>query len=371
LQAVAAACTLCGCSTDETPIEPELYPASIHAEVLTVDTHVDIPLDFATTGPDPLDGDLQVNLRKMVSGGLDAAFFIVYVGQTQRTDANYAQARTDAMTKFGAIHRMAEDLYPDRIEIAYAAADVERIAAAGKLVAAIGIENGYVIGRDLQLLDDYHALGARYLTLVHNGDNDIATSATARPELGDDADRESAGVTAFGAEVIARLNRLGIMVDVSHASKRSALDAMRLSQAPVIASHSSVRTIADHRRNLDDETLLALRQNGGVVQVVAYESFLKVQPEDTPGPPANVQDLVDHIDYAARLIGIDHVGISSDFGGGGGIAGWADAGETPNVTRELQARGYGEADIAKLWGGNLLRVWRDVERVSAELSLSN
>ncbi|HLF11077.1 MAG TPA: dipeptidase, partial [Gammaproteobacteria bacterium] len=378
----------------------------IHEAVLTLDTHVDIPLDFATTNVDPLAADLQVNLQKMADGRLDAAFFIVYVSQTERTDANYLQAQADARTKFAAIHRMAEDLYPDRIQIAYSADDVARISATGKLVAAIGIENGYVIGKDVRLLDDYYALGARYLTLVHDGDNDVAHSARPKPELGDAAD-ESAGVTELGAQVIARLNRLGMMVDVSHASKQSALDAMRLSEAPVIASHSGVSGVTEHRRNMDDETLLALKQSGGVIQVVAYNDYLKVQPEaqraavralterlgvpitlgvdamsaaqrsqyelgmadiNRRWPRAEVGDLVDHIDYAVRLIGIDHVGISSDFGGGGGVVGWSDARETPNVTRELRSRGYSEADVGKLWSGNLLRVWRDVERVAADLA---
>ena len=378
---------------------------AIHAAVVALDTHVDIELDFATDTVDPLDAKLQVNLTNMSSGGLDAAFFIVYVPQTARTAENYAQARTDALTKFDAIHRMAEVLYPERVEIAYAAADVERIASAGKLVAAIGIENGYAIGQDLALVDEYAARGARYLTLVHNGDNDLGRSAQPRSELGDAPADDTSGLTPLGVEAVARLNRAGIMVDVSHGSKRTALDAMRLSAAPVIASHSGVRSLVDHVRNMDDETLLALRDDGGVVQIVAFDAYLKAQPAEraaavralregrgTPNalelqnmsaderaefesgmaeintrwPRATVGDLVDHIDYAVRLIGIDHVGISSDFGGGGGIVGWADAGETINVTRELVARGYDEIDIGKLWSGNLLRVWRDAERVAAE-----
>ena len=385
---------------------PAPDPAAIHERALTLDTHVDIPLDFATAAVDPLDGDLQVNLQKMTTGGFDAAFFIVYVGQTARTPENYAAARADAFTKFAAIRRMAQELYPDRIEIAYTAADVERISAAGKLVAAIGVENGYSIGTDLAVLDEFHALGGRYFGLVHNGDNDLAHSAQPRTELGD-APAESAGVTELGARAIERLNELGVMVDVSHASKRSSLDAMRLSRAPVIASHSSVRALTDHPRNMDDETLLALRDDGGVIQIVAFDAYLKAQPPeqqtavrelrerfaisgsvtaeslpaeqrteyqralaaiDARWPPATVADLVDHVDYAVRLIGIDHVGISSDFHGGGGVIGWADATETPNVTAELLRRGYDEAAIGKLWSGNLLRVWREAERVASELA---
>jgi membrane dipeptidase len=377
--------------------------------LVTLDSHVDIPLDFATATVDPRTADLQVNLDKMMSGGLDAAFFIVYVGQTARTDANYVQAQADALTKFGAIHRMAEQLYPERIEIAYTADDVGRIAARGKLAAAIGIENGFVLGKNLEMLDRYYELGARYVTLVHNGDNDLARSAQPKPELGDAVDSAD-GVTELGAVAIGRMNRLGIMVDISHGSKQTALDAMRLSDAPVIASHSGIASVSPHARNLDDETLLALRDDDGVVQVVAFDSYLKTQPDEQlaavralrervglgPGaapnalpqaqrevyeagmreieaqwPPATVTDLVDHIDYAVKLIGVDHVGISSDFGGGGGVTGWADASETRNVTAELEARGYSQADIAKIWSGNLLRVWRAVERTAAEPAASH
>jgi membrane dipeptidase len=304
---------------------------------------------------------------------------------------------------------MAETMYPDLVEIAYTADDVERIHAAGKLVAAIGIENGYVIGRDLTLLSEYHERGARYMTLAHNGHNDIADSAQPQERLGD-VPEEHDGLSSFGEQVVAEMNRLGMMVDVSHVSKDAALDAMRVSRAPVIASHSSVHAVQPHARNMDDETLLALRDNGGVVQVTAFAAYVKAEPPEKAQeleqlrymrgftyrttadsletmssqdkfeyeqgiqalelkyPPANVAAFVDHIDYAVQLIGIDHVGISSDFDGGGGIVGWDDASETPNVTLELVRRGYSEEDIAKLWGGNLLRVWREVERIAAASS---
>ena len=268
-----------GCGDGRTPeeiAEAALVERAreVHARVVTLDTHVDIPLDFATFNVDPGRwGDQQVDLPKMREGGLDAAFFIVYVGQTERTPENYARARADAMTKFDAIHRMAEDMYPDEIEIAYRADDVERIAASGKLVAAIGIENGYAIGTDLERLAEYHELGARYMTLAHGGHNDIADSSTARGPAGP-AEPEHGGVSEFGAQVIAEMNRLGIMVDVSHISKEAMLAATRLSAAPVIASHSSVAALHGHARNLDDEQLDALRASGGVVQTVALGAFL-------------------------------------------------------------------------------------------------
>jgi len=336
---------------------------AIHESILTVDTHDDIPFNFATPEVDPLNADRQVNLQKMRAGGLDVGFFVVYVGQTERNDANYAQAKADAMTKFDAIHRMTDEMYPDRIGLAYSADDVERIHAEGRLVAAIGIENGYVIGKDLSLLQTYHDLGARYITLAHNGNNDIADSAQPNLDFGD-TEGENGGISEFGEQVIAEMNRVGIMVDVSHVSKEASLEAMRLSRAPVIASHSSTYALADHPRNMDDEQLMALKENGGVMQTVALGAFVKAGAE---GDEVTVSDFVDHIDHAVGLIGIDHVGISSDFDGGGGVEGWQDASETFNVTLELVRRGYAEEDIRKLWGANTLRVWRAVEDVSAEL----
>jgi len=392
---------------------------AIHARVLTLDTHKDIDSKLAPESLpehpatreefrrryDPtVRCSAQVDFPKMREGNYDCAFFIVYVGQSERTPANYAKAKTDALTKFEAIHRMAEQMYPEQIEIAYSADDAERIHDSGKLVAAIGIENGYVLGQDLSLLTTYHDLGARYITLAHNGHNDIADSAQPRVRNGDEI-AEHDGVSEFGAEVIAEMNRLGIMVDVSHISKEAALDAMRLSRAPVIASHSSVHALAAHPRNLDDETLLALRENGGVMQTVAFDGYVKLPPPekvaaraklrqdlglpprgfstltpeqrevltqglreiDDQWPGATVSDFVDHIDYMVNLIGLEHVGISSDFDGGGGVEGWYDASETFNVTLELVRRGYNEEEIGMIWSGNLLRVLDDVQRVAAEI----
>jgi membrane dipeptidase len=404
---LVAAAALSACTDRENAATPSTDAGSdgLHAATLTLDTHVDIDLDFATETIDPLDADIQVNLEKMREGGLDTAFFVVYVGQTERTPENYARAQSDAMTKFEAIHRMTSTLYPDLIGLAYRADDVERLVNEGKLIAAIGVENGFSIGTDLGLIDRYYELGARYLGLVHNGHNDLADSASPRPRFGDN-EVEHDGVSELGAAAIRRMNELGIMVDISHGSKQTALDAIALSEAPVIASHSSVHALGDHVRNLDDETLLSLRDNGGVVQIVAFDIYINVRPPeffearsalreslglrgfvdprqldedireayergmaeiDSRWTPANVAAFVDHIDYVVDLIGIDYVGISSDFGGGGGISGWTDATETQNVTAELIARGYSPEDIGKIWGGNLLRVWREVEAVADRL----
>jgi membrane dipeptidase len=360
--AVLSTVFVAACSKEASDgVPPTTEELALHGRTLTLDTHVDIPPEFATDTFDPLTADAQANLEKLRAGGLDAAFFIVYVPQTARTPEGYAEARDAAETKFAGIRRMTDTLYPELIELAHSPGDVERIAASGKLVAAIGVENGFSFGIDLDLLDEYYARGARYVGLVHNGHNDLAHSAQPNAELGDRPLAESDGVTALGARAIERMNRLGIMVDISHASKRSALDAIRLSAAPVIASHSSMHALVDHPRNLDDETLRALAASGGVAQIVAYDIYI------ASDPPADIADLIDHVDHAVALVGIDHVGLSSDFGGGGGVVGWSDASETANVTRELAARGYGAAEIEKLWSGNLRRVWRDVERVARAL----
>jgi membrane dipeptidase len=373
---------------------------AIHERVITIDTHDDIPANFATPEVDPgVRGNRQVDLPKMREGGLDVAFFVVYVGQGPRTPEAYEKAKADAMTKFDAIHRLAEKMHPDQIALARTPDDVERLVASGKLVTVIGIENGYSIGKDLSLVGKFHELGGRYMTLTHGGHNDIADSATPRNE----PPAEHNGLSEFGRQVVAEMNRVGMMIDISHTSKQTALGAIRLSKAPVIASHSGARAVNDHPRNLDDETLLALKTNGGVMQAVALGGFVRNDPPEKaeavralraefglvggPGgglaaltpekratyeqrraaldekwPPANVQDFVNHIDHAVKLIGIDHVGISSDFDGGGGVRGWSNAAESPNVTIELVRRGYTEDQIRKLWGGNLLRVWREVEK---------
>ena len=400
---------------DVAPSEDEIVEQArgIHERVLTIDTHDDIPFNFATEEVDPgVRGERQVDLPKMREGLLDVGYFVVFVGQTPRTPENYEKAKSDAMMKFDAIHRMTDEMYPDEIGFANTADEIESIHAAGKLVATIGIENGYVIGKDLSLVEKYHDLGARYMTLAHGGHNDIADSATPRA---DEPESEHDGLSEFGEEVVAEMNRVGMMVDVSHISKQAMLDAVVASRAPVVGSHSSMRAINDHPRNMDDEQLLALKDNGGVIQTVALGSFVKsASPErqdaiatlreemgiegrnvgrslaeqelsedeyearlseyetrlaqiDEQWPPADVADFVDHIDHGVNLIGIDHIGISSDFDGGGGIVGWNDASETGNVTLELVRRGYSEEEIAKLWGGNLLRVLREAERIASEM----
>ena len=397
-------------SMQTAPADMVARARAIHERVLTLDTHVDINArNFTTTAPNYTTRlGTQVNLPKMEEGGLDAVFLIVYVGQdTALNEAGYARAHAQAIEKFEAIHRLTKELAPDRIGLALTAADVRRIYASGKKVALIGVENGYPLGTDIANVKKFYDLGARYLSLAHNGHSQLSDSNT-----GERDGWMHGGLSPLGRQVIAELNRWGIMIDVSHPSKASMMQSLQLSRAPVMASHSSVRALCDHSRNMDDEQLRALARNGGVIQMVAFRSYVKCPPTPertaamaalrqefgiTGGgqaamrslteerraeyqrrmqdidarwpapPPATVSDFVDHIDYAVKLIGLDHVGISSDFDGGGGVEGWADATETFNVTLELVRRGYTEEQIAKLWSGNLLRVMEQVERVAREI----
>ncbi len=401
----------------------------IHERVVTLDTHADInPGNFTAELNYTMDLPTQVTLPKMEAGGLDAAWFIVYVGQGDLTPAGYAEAYGQAIAKFDAIHRLTEEIAPGRIGLALTSGDVRRIAGEGRKVAMIGVENGYPLGEDLGRIREFHERGARYLSLAHNGHSQFSDSNTG--EALDDWLHD--GLSELGRQAVAELNRVGIVIDISHPSKKAVMETFKLTRAPVIASHSSARALNDHSRNLDDEQLMALRENGGVVQTVAFRNYVngakneayqqasqrivaevaeemdfeilgggrgraffmalqamspderdayragfrrvrdaaaeRIALEVTPvAPPVDVADFVDHIDYMVDLIGLEHVGISSDFDGGGGVAGWDDASETFNVTLELVRRGYTEEEIGMLWSGNLLRVLDEVQRVAADI----
>ena len=394
---------------------------AIHERVITLDTHCDINVkNFTDSINYSQDIKTQVTLPKMDKGGLDVAWFIVYTGQDSLTDDGYAKAYENAMSKFDAIHKLVNDFAPDQIELAINSEDVRRIHKAGKKVAMIGIENGYPIGLDINNVKKFYDLGGRYMSLAHNGHSQLSDSNTGEK---DDVWLHN-GLSDFGKEVIKEMNRVGMMIDVSHPSKEAMRQMIALSKAPIIASHSSARTLCNHSRNLDDEQLQWIKQNGGVVQTVAFKSYLNTEKYEARNtklkeirekivdslgvtwydwsefrkladsvqldfianrrkvmalanekantipdfPPAvNVSDFIDHIDYMVDKIGIDHVGVSSDFDGGGGIEGWNDASETFNVTLELVKRGYTEENISKLWSGNLLRVLDEVEAVAKEI----
>lgn len=393
----------------------------IHDKVITIDTHNDINVhNFTSETNYTKDLDTQVNLPKMEEGGLDVTWLIVYTGQGDLTPAGYKKAYENAMSKFEAIHRLTEEIAPSKIGLATTSREVRELVAQGKKVAMIGVENAYPIGTDINNVKKFYDLGARYMSLSHNGHSQLCDSNTGE----EDDTWLHGGLSALGKEVIKEMNRLGIMIDVSHPSKESMRQMIELSKAPIIASHSSARALCDHSRNLDDEQLQWLKENGGVVQTVAFTSYLntgkhkaynaaankiyaevgekvgfklleraeikaldpearekyyeefgrvkklaqpKVQNLKDKVPPVDVTDFVDHIDYLVKKIGIDHVGISSDFDGGGGIEGWSDASESLNVTLELVKRGYTEEEIAKLWGENLLRVLDKVQEVAESM----
>jgi membrane dipeptidase/D-alanyl-D-alanine dipeptidase len=390
----------------------------IHEKVITIDTHADININNFTDSLNyTMDLDTQVNLPKMKAGGLDVAWFIVYTGQGDLTPEGYEKAYENAISKFDAIHKLVKDIAPNKIGLATTSAEVRNLVKQGKLVGMIGVENAYPIGEDLSNIEKFYKLGARYMSLSHNGHSQLSDSNTGEE---DDVWLHN-GLSELGKKAVVEMNRVGMMIDVSHPSKEAIKQMFEISKAPLIASHSSARTLGTHSRNLDDELLMLFKKHGGVVQTVAfsayintdkhnkfnaaqtevykaegenmgfkvlsgdsvraltnderneyYEGYQKVTAAAAPVivelkksvAPVNVQDFVDHIDYLVKIIGIDHVGISSDFDGGGGVDGWNNASETLNVTLELVKRGYSEEDIAKLWGENLLRVLDEVQAVA-------
>ncbi len=425
---------------------------AIHDRVIKLDTHNDIdPANFTADCNYKMRLTTQVNLPKMIEGDMDVSFMIVYVGQGPLTPEGYDNAYRQAIEKFDAVHRFTEKIAADNMGLALTPADVLKLHKQGKRIAVIGVENAYPIGTDIKRVKEFYDRGGRYMSLAHNGNSQMADSNTGEAQ----GYLYNNGLSPLGREVIAEMNRLGMMVDLSHPAKGANMEAIRLSKAPVIASHSGVRALADVSRNMDDEQLLALKKNGGVIQVVGFASYVKVDSKertaaltklreefgltqggrggggggggrrggadaaarvcpvegsdaaaaqgrrgggggrgrgnagldalsaerraeyekkladiDAKMPAAgraNVKDFVNHIDYAVKLIGIDHVGISSDFDGGGGIDGWNSAAEAGNVTLELVRRGYTEEQIGKLWSGNLLRVWGEVEKVAQKL----
>lgn len=413
---------LVGASCGQNQSIPKMTEAEkIHKALITIDTHDDIDVgNFTADLNYTQKTNSQVNLPNMNAGGLDVSWFIVYTGQDSLTANGFAKATQNASDKFDAIHRLVNDYAPDQIELALTAADVRRIWKSGKKVAMIGIENGYPVGQDISNVKKFFDRGGRYMSLAHNGHSQLSDSNTGEK----DGVYLHNGLSELGKQVIDEMNYYGIMVDISHPSKEAIRQMAERSKAPIIASHSSARALCDHSRNLDDEQLEWVKQSGGVVQTVAFSSYLHTQKHnaynaakdavlkmvgkkhDIPvldkyemralefadlqeyiaqrkelltlaaadlaavkkeHPPVSVSDFVDHIDYIKNKIGIDHVGISSDFDGGGGIEGWQDASETLNVTKELVKRGYTQEEIEKIWGGNLLRVMEEVEAVAQKL----
>lgn len=329
---------------------------SFHKSILTLDTHDDIQGQFIEAGLDlgsKTEGR-QVDWVKMERGGLDAQFFVVYTHQKLPSAETYEEAYRTAHKYFDGIRSMCSESNPDKFELALSPADVKRIAATGKKAAIIGVENGFPIGEDISRVEEFHRLGAQYITLTHMGYNQLGDSGNENPEV---PARKHGGLTELGREVVSEMNRLGIMIDLSHVARDTFYDALILSNAPTICSHSGCRALCDTTRNIDDYQLRALADTGGVICLVAYKGYVK-----HPSDEATLSDYIDHIDHAVAVAGIDHVGIGADFDGGGGLPGFMDASESINLTQELVKRGYSKTDIEKIWSGNVLRVWREVQK---------
>ena len=378
----------------------------IHEKTLTLDTHGDVPTymashpDFDISAEhDAHTTNSRIDFPRMKKGGLDAMFFAVYLGQGPRTPVGNALAKEKALKLFAGIHKSVKD-HPDLAELATTPEAANQIVKRGKRAIFIGIENGWTIGNDLTLLKTYYDLGARYMTLSHSFNNDIADSST------DPKGPEHNGISKFGEQVVAEMNRLGMMVDISHVSDSTFYDAIRLSRAPLIASHSSARALSNHPRNMTDGMIKLLAKKGGVIQMNMLSAYL-ITPTPNPEreaalkaiqdkypdrnslseekqkqgyaelqevyqkyPPelATLQQVVDHIDHIVKLVGVDYVGIGADLDGGGGVTGMYDVSEAGNITKELVKRGYSAKDIQKIWSGNLFRVMKEVEKVAAQLN---
>ena len=385
------------------PAATEAQALLWHDRALTVDTHCDTPFKLLEKGWDIGQyhktgerGSGCQDLPRMKEGGLDASFFAVFVGQGPRTPEGHARAKEKAIAILDAMDAMVKK-YPDLCGLALIPDDARRLKKEGKRAIFIGMENGYPLGHDPALIDYFYQRGVRYITLAHTSDNDICDSSTDRRAP------EDRGLSEWGKQVVGRLNELGVMIDVSHVSDRSFFDVLALTRAPVIASHSCARALSASPRNLSDEMLLALKKNGGVIQLCILDDYVKKSPPNPkreqalatlhtkiqkkyggwdgikekadrekveaeyeaiaarfPNPPVFVKDAVDHIDHIVKLIGIDHVGIGTDFDGGGGLADCRDVTELKNITIELVHRGYNEQDITKIWGANAMRVMQQV-----------
>lgn len=376
----------------------------IHKKVLTLDTHADTPLRMIEPGfrmsdrHDPNETGSKVDYPRMIEGGLDAIFFAAFVAQDIRNDKGNFRAKNLCVQMIDSILSSIQQ-NSDVVGLALNPEDAYSLEKQGKRAIYIGIENGYPIGEDLSNIETYYKKGVRYITLVHSSNNDLADSAT------DPAGPEHNGISEFGSKVVKEMNRLGIMVDVSHGSDAVFYDAIKISKAPIIATHSNARSVTNHKRNMTDDMLKLIAKNGGVVQLTMLSNYLRdpvpnitaeklkkellssIKPIDQmttleketmrkrlneiddnyPIAPANLKNVVDHIDHIVNVAGIDHVGIGCDFDGGGGIDGVFDVSQVMNITIELVKRGYNEDQIAKIWGGNLIRVFSEVQTIARKI----
>lgn len=329
----------------------------MHRRMLSVDTHTDTPFWFKRPGFSIADRETnRVNLPKMEEGRLDGVFLAAFIWQEKRDTASLQKAVDKTATLIESIHHQA-GLNKDLCGIAVTPEDFVRLKQAGKKTFFIGIENGYGIGKDLRNIARFKQRGVNYITLCHSYDNDICDSSTHTRE-------EWGGLSPFGEEVVREMNRQGVMVDLSHASESTFWDVVKLTDVPVICSHSSARALCDHDRNLTDEQLRALAANGGVVQLCLLDAYINEEKEK-----ASLTDAIAHLEHIIQVAGIDHVGIGTDFDGGGGIIGCEGDNDLIQITVKLIEKGYSEQDIAKIWGGNLMRVMRRVQAAATTNTL--
>jgi microsomal dipeptidase-like Zn-dependent dipeptidase len=316
----------------------------VHDRVLSLDTHCDTPMLFPQgIRFDQRDPRILVDLPKMTEGRLDATIMVAYLPQPTENPTAYADHIFDQIAAICADNS-------DYVRIARTPADLWENKRAGRKSIMLGIENGIALDGKLENLQHFRDRGIVYMTLCHNGDNDICDSASRSLQT-------HGGVSSFGEQVIHEMNRLGILVDMSHAGEKSFYDALDISERPIVCSHSSARALCDHPRNLTDDQMRALAAKGGVAQTTIYNGFLRKDSE------ATILDVIEHLEHAIQVMGIDHVGLGTDFDGDGGVRGLADASELTLFTRQLLKRRYNEADIQKIWGGNFLRVMQQVQAV--------
>ena len=333
----------------------------VYRKIFTVDSHTDTPQLLMEKGfdisqnHDPVKDHSKVDFPRMRKGGMDGVFFAVFVSQGPRNNEGNFKAMTRADALFDSIYAVL-GRFPGEAGLAVSPSDAYSLKRQGKRAIFIGMENGYPIGNDLSQIQIYYNKGARYITLCHTRNNDICDSSTDTLEHN--------GLSEFGRSVVKFMNKTGMMVDVSHISDKSFYDVIALSKAPVIASHSCARALCDNPRNMDDDMLRALAKNGGVIQMCILSKHVKKLDTGL----ATVSDVVDHIDHIVKVAGIDHVGIGTDFDGGGGVIGCFDMSQMKNITLELVKRGYSTSDIRKIWGGNLMRVMTKVSKIAKKLS---
>lgn len=319
----------------------------LHQRIVTLDSHTDTPMIF----PGHFNiGEKQggkVNLPFMEEGRIDAAFMVAYIPQGERDEASLAKATAYAEERLKEVIRQ-EQLNPTRMGIARTPDDLLRLKQAGKKAIFLGIENGYALGKEVNNVRKFRDMGVSYITLCHNGDNDLCDSARGKGEW--------KGLSPLGKQMVAEMNRLGVMVDISHAAESTFYDVLACSRYPIIASHSSARALCNHPRNLTDDQLKAIAGQGGVVQLCLYKGFINEEAEK-----ASVSDAIRHINHMVDLIGVEHVGIGSDFDGDGELIGCRASNELINITMHLLKEGYSETDISRIWGGNFLRVMHQVQ----------